>query len=359
MKSPKPLRLRVVAGHARAGFVEEPVVADLGERDQDLAGILEPVRHRGFVGLELLGNVREGQLRDAALGNQLPCDAYDDRPNSTLGRVCSAIACLGKGRQLERRAQESPADGHTCVEHVVGADRRVAEGRLERHRVDQRGDRDRDRRVSGTENSPPRPRPRTISSITSRKRSSSSMPKRAGALVAQSEAPELDPERPVVVGHARLEKGEHPLARALRGRVSNATPSNRSSSLRMTCAERLPLALELCLRRRPAPPRPARPAPPAPSRRRPRRGSAASAASRSAVRSGDVSSAFIAICSFSARRLFALSRRRPPLQRYFRTRISFLFTNSSMPYLPSSRPKPEFLTPPNGNSAPSSRTPLT
>src|SRR4051794_7358339 len=44
---------------------------------------------------------------------------------------------------------------------------------------------------------------------------------------------------------------------------------------------------------------------------------------------------------------------------YFATRISFLLTNSSIPYGPSSRPKPERLTPPNGSSAPSRREPLT
>src|SRR5436190_2100425 len=48
-----------------------------------------------------------------------------------------------------------------------------------------------------------------------------------------------------------------------------------------------------------------------------------------------------------------------PTRRYFTTRISFLLTNSSIPYGPSSRPKPDRLTPPNGNSAPSRRTPLT
>jgi len=41
------------------------------------------------------------------------------------------------------------------------------------------------------------------------------------------------------------------------------------------------------------------------------------------------------------------------------TRMSFLFTNSSIPYLPSSRPKPERLTPPNGSSTPSAPTALT
>src|SRR6476646_7845112 len=41
------------------------------------------------------------------------------------------------------------------------------------------------------------------------------------------------------------------------------------------------------------------------------------------------------------------------------TRISFLLTNSSAPYLPSSRPEPERLTPPNGSSAPSAPTMLT
>ena len=51
--------------------------------------------------------------------------------------------------------------------------------------------------------------------------------------------------------------------------------------------------------------------------------------------------------------------RRLAARRYFTTRISFLLTNSSMPYLPSSRPKPERLTPPNGSSAPSRPTPLT
>jgi hypothetical protein len=44
---------------------------------------------------------------------------------------------------------------------------------------------------------------------------------------------------------------------------------------------------------------------------------------------------------------------------YFSTRISFLLTNSSMPYRPSSLPKPDRLTPPKGSSAPSSPTPLT
>ena len=48
-----------------------------------------------------------------------------------------------------------------------------------------------------------------------------------------------------------------------------------------------------------------------------------------------------------------------PRRRYFTTRISFLLTNSSIPYRPSSRPKPERLTPPKGSSAPSSPTPLT
>jgi hypothetical protein len=38
------------------------------------------------------------------------------------------------------------------------------------------------------------------------------------------------------------------------------------------------------------------------------------------------------------------------------TRISFLLTNSSAPYLPSSRPEPDRLTPPNGSSAPSAPT---
>ena len=40
-------------------------------------------------------------------------------------------------------------------------------------------------------------------------------------------------------------------------------------------------------------------------------------------------------------------------------RISFLLTNSSMPKRPSSRPKPERFTPPNGSSTPSAPTPLT
>src|SRR6185503_450082 len=41
------------------------------------------------------------------------------------------------------------------------------------------------------------------------------------------------------------------------------------------------------------------------------------------------------------------------------TRISFLLTNSSAPYFPSSRPQPDRLTPPNGSSAPSAPTMLT
>ena len=41
------------------------------------------------------------------------------------------------------------------------------------------------------------------------------------------------------------------------------------------------------------------------------------------------------------------------------TRISFLLTNSSAPYVPSSRPEPDRLTPPNGSSAPSAPTGLT
>ena len=40
-------------------------------------------------------------------------------------------------------------------------------------------------------------------------------------------------------------------------------------------------------------------------------------------------------------------------------RMSFLLTNSSMPNLPSSRPKPDRFTPPNGSSAPSAPTALT
>ena len=40
-------------------------------------------------------------------------------------------------------------------------------------------------------------------------------------------------------------------------------------------------------------------------------------------------------------------------------RINFLLTNSSMPKRPSSRPKPERLIPPNGNSTPSAPTALT
>ena len=55
----------------------------------------------------------------------------------------------------------------------------------------------------------------------------------------------------------------------------------------------------------------------------------------------------------------ALSQARSGSGRYFSTRISFLLTNSSIPYLPSSRPKPERLTPPNGSSTPSRRVPFT
>lgn len=58
-------------------------------------------------------------------------------------------------------------------------------------------------------------------------------------------------------------------------------------------------------------------------------------------------------------RLSPQARRSGPHVYQSAMRMSFLLTNSSMPNRPSSRPKPERFTPPNGSSTPSIPTALT